>query len=162
MLNLVRYPSDILTKKSEEIINIDSFVKDLAADMLSAAKSLDGIGLAAPQIGQNIRLIVVNLSDEPTPIEKAFVNPKIMATSKLRNSQPEGCLSIPNVYGNVFRWNSITIEFDDLDGIHQQLVANGLYARVLQHEIDHLNGTLFLSHNRQALIEANRLYKSAN
>lgn len=158
MYQLVKYPSENLTQKSKPVTTFDDSLSYLVDEMFEAVRYHEGIGLAAPQIGENLRVIIVRLNEEPTLIESVFVNPKIISTSKTRNSQVEGCLSVPNVFGGVFRWNWITMEYEDIEGNSHQLKAQDLFARVLQHEIDHLDGVLFFSHNKQTLAEVQRLY----
>jgi peptide deformylase len=100
----------------------------------------DGVGLAAPQIGKNIRLIVINTQDGPI----AVFNPRFLSKSFFKEWGEEGCLSVPDVFGEVKRHKKIVCEYTDETGIKATVSAQGLLARVLQHEIDHLDGILFI------------------
>ena len=100
----------------------------------------DGIGLAAPQVNIAKRVIIVNSNNNAA----VFINPKIIKKSFLKNKMEEGCLSIPGVYKKVKRYNSVTMQFQDLKAKKQKIKANKLLARILQHEIDHLDGVLFI------------------
>jgi peptide deformylase len=112
----------------------------LLEDMIDTMKSADGIGLAAPQIGIKLRMCVITTKDEVM----AFLNPEILKTSWRKIIMEEGCLSVPGVFGNVRRPKSITLKFQDIKG--RQRIENyiGLFARIVQHELDHLNGVLFI------------------
>ncbi len=143
ILNIIKHPNPVLRNKSrelkrEEILNSDfkNFIENLGETMLKK----DGIGLAAPQVYKNIRAIVVNLKNSAV----CFINPKIIKKSWLKNIIEEGCLSIPGVFGKVKRHNSVVIKYLDLNADLKKLKAKNLFARVLQHEIDHLNGVLFI------------------
>jgi peptide deformylase len=100
----------------------------------------DGVGLAAPQVGQSIRLITVTTQDGA----QAMFNPEITKRSLLKEWGEEGCLSVPNTFGDVKRYKKITCTFIDVQGQKRILPAKGLMARVIQHEIDHLDGILFI------------------
>ena len=113
-----------------------ALVQAMAQTMIEA----DGAGLAAPQIGQSIRLIAVAVPEGAL----IMVNPQITKSSWLKEWGEEGCLSIPNIYGEVKRHKKIRCKFWDAQGKQRQIEAEGLLARVIQHEIDHLNGILFI------------------
>ena len=115
---------------------MQSFFDNLQETMLKA----DGLGLAAPQVDQLIRIIAVNM-DESTQI---MINPKITKKSWSRNIAEEGCLSIPNIYAKVKRSKKINVEYLDRQGQPQKLKTKNLAARIIQHEIDHLDGILFI------------------
>jgi len=104
----------------------------------------DGVGLAAPQIGKNIRLCVINAKEGPI----CLINPKITKKSWTKEWGEEGCLSIPNVFGQVKRHKKITCQYFNLSGKVLKLSAEGLLARVIQHEVDHLDGVLFIDKAR--------------
>ncbi|MFA6082298.1 MAG: methionyl-tRNA formyltransferase [Patescibacteria group bacterium] len=146
-LKLVYAPSPILNRKAISVPKITPDLVKLANNMLETMVDGNGIGLAAPQVNQNVRLIVVGNSPEkegedyiPTTI---LFNPKITKFSSEKEFATEGCLSIPGITGVVERSKSITVEFLDVDGNKQTLNASDLYARVIQHEVDHLEGVLF-------------------
>jgi peptide deformylase len=147
-LRNLRFKDDeILSKKAKEIINIDDKIKDLANDMLETMYKNDGLGLAACQVGILKKIIVYDLSYiEEGEVKKPVVaiNPKITEKSKSMVLVEEGCLSFPNVFEKVKRHETVTVEYIDLDGNKRKVKAKDMEAVVLQHEIDHLDGIVFL------------------
>ncbi len=140
-LPLVFHPNPILRAMSEAIDpKAISSLGNLWRDMAQTMKDNEGIGLAAPQIGQNIRLIIVSTSDGPL----AMFNPLLIKKSLLKEWGEEGCLSIPQTFGDVKRHKSVRCSFIDAEGNTRSIDAKGLLARVIQHEIDHINGVLFI------------------
>lgn len=143
LLKIITNPSPILRKKNQAVgsteIGTKKFQK-LIADMFETMIKTDGAGLAAPQIGKNIRLAVINSKDGPF----CLINPKITKKSFRRELGDEGCLSIPGVFGQVKRHKKISVAYYDQNGKKTQLTAQGMMARVCQHEIDHLDGILFI------------------
>lgn len=143
LLPIIINPSPILREKSIEIdnkkINKKEF-KELCANMVKTMKEKDGIGLAAPQIGKNIRLIVINIEKGPI----CLINPKITKKSWAKEWHEEGCLSVPGVYGKVKRNKKINCAYVNKNGQKTKIQAQGLMASIIQHEIDHLNGILFI------------------
>lgn len=141
MLKVLIHPNPTLRKKSREVADVFSGgIKKLIPEMIETMKNSDGAGLAAPQVGENIRLIVASHKDQTLVI----FNPKIIKKSILKEWGEEGCLSVPNTFGEVKRCKKITIQFLNKKGLKEKLKAEGLLARVIQHEIDHLNGILFI------------------
>ena len=143
MLPIITHPNPILRQKARELTREDILnpkFKKLMADMAETMLKKDGFGLAAPQINQSIRLVTVNNNGEIA----VFLNPKILKKSWRKNIAEEGCLSIPNVFLPIKRHSTITLEFLNLAGDKQILKTKDLLARVLQHEIDHLDGILFI------------------
>lgn len=141
MFNIVKYPNKILRQKSrkvKDILNaeIQQFIKELGETMLAA----DGLGLAANQVDRDLRILIVNLQGQP----KVFINPVIYLKSWKKEIGEEGCLSFPGVYALIKRSLVIHLFYQDEQGRWRHLKAKGLLARVLQHEIDHLNGVLFI------------------
>ena len=137
----------MLRKVSEPVTKIDAEIKGLMDDMLETMYNAPGIGLAAVQIGILKRVIVIDLSKEgekKTPL--FFVNPEITFKSDDLISYEEGCLSIPNQFAEVKRPNTCKISFLDYEGKEKEINADGLLATCIQHEIDHLNGILFIDH----------------
>lgn len=133
----------VLRQESEEVETIDDELRRLAQDMFDTMYGADGVGLAAPQVGVMRRLIVVDPREEDvTP--RALVNPRVLETSEETDRAEEGCLSIPGLRDVVERQAAVVVEALDLDGQPVRIEADGLLARVLLHEIDHLNGILFL------------------
>jgi peptide deformylase len=144
---LIILPDPILRQVSAPIEQVDSDVLALADDMLETMYDAPGIGLAAVQIGVPRRLLVVDVSrdgEEKTPL--VIINPEILTSSDERSTYEEGCLSIPEYYAEVERPASITLRHVGRDGKQHELTADGLLATCLQHEIDHLNGVLFIDH----------------
>jgi len=144
---LVLLPDPVLRKTSEPVERVDDDLGQLADDMLETMYDAPGIGLAAVQIGVLRRLLVIDCSKEEE--EKApmvFINPSIVDRSDDRAVYEEGCLSIPDYYAEVERPAEVTVDYVDRDGQEQRIEANGLLATCLQHEIDHLNGVLFIDH----------------
>lgn len=136
-------PSDILRHVSEPLT--DEFLRSeetqkLIDDMIETMKVENGVGIAAPQIGKHIRLIIAETGEGP----QAFVNPKIISTSDRMIDSEEGCLSVPGVYGLVKRHKSVKVKAKDRNGNIVRLKATGLLSVIFQHEIDHLDGILFI------------------
>lgn len=144
---LIILPDPVLRQVSTPIETIDADIRRLADDMLETMYDAPGIGLAAIQIGVAKRMLVLDVSkegDDKTPL--VFINPEIVASSDERSVYEEGCLSIPDFYAEVERPAAITVKHLDRDGKEQMIEADGLLATCLQHEIDHLNGVLFIDH----------------
>ena len=144
---IVTIPDPILKKKSLLIKNVDSSVKKLMDDMLETMYAAPGIGLAAVQVGVLKRVVVIDLSkkeEKKTPL--FFVNPEIISTSEEQVSYEEGCLSIPNQFAEIKRPNRCHVKYLDYNGKKKDLKADGLLATCIQHEIDHLNGILFIDY----------------
>jgi peptide deformylase len=145
ILEIIIEPNPILRKKSAEIKNInDKQFQQLCLDMAETMKKKDGVGLAAPQIGQNIRLIIINTKEGAV----CMINPKIIKKSLTKEWGEEGCISVPNVFGQVKRCKKIICKYLNKDGKEVKINAKGLMARVIQHEIDHLDGILFIDKAR--------------
>jgi peptide deformylase len=138
----------VLRKKARKVTQFNDDLSALADDMVETMRSSNGVGLAAPQVGVSQRLIVVETpEDEDEPDSGHLyivVNPKIIHGSKEQVDGIEGCLSIPGYVGEVTRYESVTIKGQDPKGRKMRINANGFLARVLQHEIDHLEGELFI------------------
>lgn len=160
-LKIVTEPNDILRARAKEIdLQLNPSLKiregrvgyehavhfnkieleDLAQNMVETMKKAPGVGLAAPQIGQSIRLIVV----ERTPESLVLINPQIVSHSLRRHTLEEGCLSVPGKYGLVKRYRTVKVRAQTLDGSPITIEAKGFLAQIFQHEIDHLNGILYI------------------
>jgi peptide deformylase len=144
LLRIYHYPDPVLQRPCEPIDTIDTGVRYLARDMAETMYAAPGVGLAAPQVGVSRRLIVLDCArkDEPPALITA-INPEIVARDGAC-CEEEGCLSIPGYYTSVNRAARVTVTFLDLDGKPQRLDAEGLLAIAFQHEIDHLDGVLFV------------------
>ena len=141
--DILIYPEKKLRKKSRHVEKIDKKIHKLLDDMADTMYHAPGVGLAAPQIGENIRVLVVDVStkeEENDLLE--LINPEITQSSGKQISE-EGCLSIPGFYGNITRKKYVTVEALDRNGEEIVIEAEDLLSRVLQHEIDHLDGILF-------------------
>ena len=158
-MKIITLPSPILKKKSDPIDKVDNKIKKLMDKMLNTMYKAPGIGLAAPQIGINKRVIVMDTSPrpglkryqeekiekkeiKPNPIQMA--NPELIWVSEKKETDEEGCLSIPGIMGDVTRSSSCKVKYLDRNGESKKLIAKGLLARCVQHEIDHVNGILFI------------------
>ncbi len=138
---------EILSKKCREVEVIDDKVKELAQDMLETMYKNDGIGLAACQVGILKRIVVYDVAyiqEDGKREGHILINPKIISRSKSMIEVEEGCLSFPDVYDNVIRHEKVTVEYTDLDGKKRKINAKDIEAVCLQHEIDHLDGIVFL------------------
>lgn len=145
---LVILPDAMLRQASAPVREITPDIRALADDMLETMYDAPGIGLAAIQIGEPLRLVTIDLSkkeDEP-PAPMVFLNPEITWSSEELSVYEEGCLSIPEYYEEVERPAQVKVRYMDLDGQQKEIEADGLLATCLQHEIDHLNGVLFIDH----------------
>ena len=148
LLPIVTLPDEkTLREVSIPVANVDSHVKKLWDDMLETMYHAPGIGLAAIQIGVPQRLLVIDLAKDGEPKTPIFVaNPEITWMSEQQSDYEEGCLSIPDYYEMVTRPAEIKLRYLDRQGEAQEMHASGLMATCLQHEIDHLNGVLFIDH----------------
>ncbi len=143
-LAIVRYPDPVLRQRAEEITEIDDDVREFAGAMVEAMVNSDGIGLAAPQVGVSRRMIVLSPTGQAADAT-VHVNPRIVEFGKEEVEFEEGCLSFPEIRGIVIRPEAVTVEWEDLDGRTFRAEAGGLVARIFQHEIDHLDGILFVT-----------------
>lgn len=144
ILPISKLPAKILRTKTEVVpLPSDKQLLRLIKNMVSTCKAANGVGLAAPQIGQNLQLAIIFLEEMGLPVFP-IINPKITKVSKETEEMEEGCLSLPNLFGKVSRPKKITMEAYNLDGEKFVITDDTFLARVLQHEIDHLNQTLII------------------
>ena len=144
---LIILPDPVLRQVSKPIERVDDELKRLADDMLETMYDAPGIGLAAVQIGVPRRMLVIDVSREGEDKQpQVFINPEILTYSDEGSVYEEGCLSIPDYYAEVERPAVVTVKYLDRDGKERTAEADGLLATCLQHEIDHLNGVLFIDH----------------
>lgn len=144
---LIILPDPLLRQVSKPIERFDADTKRLASDMFEAMYDAPGIGLAAIQVGIDRRMLVIDVAregEEKQPL--VFINPTVVASSDERSVYEEGCLSIPDYYAEVERPAKVTVDYFDADGARHTVEADGLLATCLQHEIDHLNGVLFIDY----------------
>ena len=145
--DIIILPDKRLRLVSEPVKAIDREVKALVADLFETMYDAPGIGLAAIQIGVPRRVVTMDLSKKEEAQEpRVFINPEILWRSDEKAKYEEGCLSIPEFYEEVERPTQVRVKYLDLEGREQELAASGLLATCLQHEIDHLNGVLFIDH----------------
>jgi peptide deformylase len=148
LLSILIAPDARLKQKAKPLAGVDGRVAKLMDDMLETMYKAPGIGLAAPQIGILERLIVVDVSDhqKEAPRPLVMVNPELIRVSDDLSVTQEGCLSIPDIYADVTRPAAVAVRYLDRNGEVQELEAEGLLSTCIQHEIDHLNGILFVDH----------------
>jgi peptide deformylase len=143
MLDIVYYPDDALRTTADPVDSINGEIAELADHMIETMQEAKGIGLAGPQVDRQSRLFVVQVPGEDP---RVFINPTILETSMELGFYEEGCLSIPGIYADVKRPVAVKIQAYNGRGRRFNLEADGLLARVIQHELDHLNGVLFFDH----------------
>ena len=144
-LEIFKLGSSTLRTNANRISKVDKDIRTLAKEMLQSMYSAKGIGLAAPQVGISKELLVIDINFEDSAAEPLIlINPEITAFGSTLNSYEEGCLSIPGVYLNVVRPSTIKLKFRDEMGRPRKMNAEGLLARCIQHEVDHLKGVLFV------------------
>jgi peptide deformylase len=144
-LEIHKLGSRELRAPARRISKVDASIRDLARDMLRSMYSAKGIGLAAPQVGVQRQLLVIDLDlEEAATPPLVLINPEITAAGASFNTYEEGCLSIPGVYLDVVRPSVVEVSYRDETGRPRRLKADGLLARCIQHEMDHLNGVLFV------------------
>ena len=147
LLPILTAPDPRLKKKSKPVETVDDSIRQLMADMLSTMYAAPGIGLAAPQVGVLKRVIVIDAAREGDPSRPLkLANPEIVWASDDDNAYEEGCLSVPEHYAEVVRPRAVRVRYLDETGAERLIEAEGLLATCLQHEIDHLDGILFLDH----------------
>jgi len=134
------YPDPVLRRKAEPVASIDNEIKRICEKMIEAMIRADGVGLAAPQIGISKRIIVLDVEGE----FHILINPQLVSTSKETEEFTEGCLSVPGVTATVKRSAEATVVGTRLDGSEVRITGKGLLSRAIQHEIDHLEGRLFI------------------
>ena len=139
-------PDPFLRQKSHDVYRVDDEARKLMDDMLDTMYAAPGIGLAAIQVGIPKRIIVIDLSKEEEKKPLYFVNPKIIIKSKNNSTYEEGCLSVPGQFAEVDRPNECHISYLDYNGHKKELKAEGLLATCIQHEMDHLEGILFIDY----------------
>jgi len=146
VLEIVTYGHPVLTKKAKEVKNVNQDIVDLAEQMVHTMHSAPGIGLAAPQVNQSVRLITADLSvGEKYEDLIILINPEL-SSQEGEQIMEEGCLSVPGINEKVTRPYKVIVKGIDLQENEREIEADGLLARILCHEIDHINGKLFISH----------------
>jgi len=144
---ILTLPDPRLRLVSKPVAKVDAEIRKLVEDMFETMYGAPGIGLAAVQVGVPKRVVTTDLAKKDEPKNpKVYINPELLWASEERAAYEEGCLSIPEYYEEVERPAHVKVRYTDLDGNEQEIEANGLLATCLQHEIDHLNGVLFIDH----------------
>ena len=144
---IIVIPDKRLRQVSKPVEKIDAALRKLIEDMFAAMYDAPGIGLAAIQLGEARRVVTMDLAKkEEAPAPQVFINPEITWASEEKKTYEEGCLSIPEYYEEVERPAEVKVRYLDRDGKPQEVHADGILATCLQHEIDHLNGVLFIDH----------------
>ena len=147
LLPILRFPDERLRTVAKPVTLFDAALRQLTQDMAETMYEAPGIGLAATQVNVHQRVVVIDISEEQNALQ-VFINPVIASTMGMQTYE-EGCLSVPGVYDKVDRPSDVVVCYQDLDGNEHKLEADGLLAICIQHEIDHLNGTVFVDHLSQ-------------
>lgn len=161
LLPILRYPDPRLHKVAEPVKQFDAALKQLTSDMAETMYEAPGVGLAATQVNVHKRVVVIDVTEEKNQL-LILVNPEIVELEGMQTHE-EGCLSVPGIYDKVSRPEKVSIRYQDLQGNARTLDADGLLAICIQHEIDHLDGKVFVQHLsslKQARIK-NKLAKQA-
>ncbi len=145
ILPIVIYPNPVLAVKCAPVTEFNEALAKLASDMAETMYKAPGVGLAAPQIGQPIRIVVIDVSEEKNEL-LTLVNPEIVRRSEDISEYEEGCLSLPGIWDKVRRPSEVTVKAQDLQGNPLEIECTGLLAVCAQHEIDHLDGLVFIDH----------------
>jgi len=148
-MKIIINPNPILRKKSTTVEDIDDGIKKFTTDLINKCKEADGLGLSAPQVAKNIRLFVIQKNPDRSQKQnqaeyQVYINPRLTWTSKEKEKNVEGCLSVPGYEGQVTRHTKVRVKAKNLHGKKFIEKAEGLLARALQHEIDHLDGILYI------------------
>ncbi|MBR5483016.1 MAG: peptide deformylase [Alphaproteobacteria bacterium] len=146
-LKVYEYPHPVLKQKAEKVAKVDDKIRSFLDDMLETMYDAAGVGLAAPQVGVSKRIVVIDVAhpdegEERNPIY--LVNPEIIWHSDEESCQYEGCLSVPDQSAEVSRYKQVRVQYLDYNGKEAEIMAEGLLAIALQHEIDHLDGILYI------------------
>lgn len=152
-MDIIRYGNKKLKELSSKIEIFDNKLKQLADEMHTIMIETNGIGLAGPQIGINKRIIVVDTQEEDDIGKLYLINPKIIGYSVKKSIMEEGCLSIPNILAPVERSTIVKVKANDIEGNTITMTAKNLLARVIQHEVDHLNGILFIDRLNEEIFD---------
>ncbi len=149
-MRITKLGEEILREKAAPVTEINDEIRALTAEMFDAMLEANGVGLAGPQAGHKLRLFVALADDD---VRRVFINPQIIATSAETSDYEEGCLSIPQVYESITRPAKVTVQAFDENGKPFTLEADGLLARIIQHEYDHLEGILFIDRGDKEFAE---------
>ncbi len=150
-LKIVKVPEKLLREKSRKVLKVDKKINRLIKNMIETMYSVGGLGISAPQVGHLLKIAIIeskggkrkNGENMPIIPLTIIINPEIKKYSQKKCKREEGCLSVPDIWGEVERPESVIIEYEDTQKNKKIIKASGLFARALQHEIDHLNGIIF-------------------
>ena len=145
LLSILRYPDKRLNKIAQPVTVFDARLKKLVADMAETMYEAPGVGLAASQVDEHIRLVVIDVSDHQKQLQ-VFINPEIIWASEEKTVYDEGCLSVPGIYDGVERPAQVKVRAQDVDGQLFEIQADGLLAVCIQHELDHLEGIVVVEY----------------
>ena len=145
VLNILRYPDKRLHTVAQPVEQVDDRIRQLVDDMADTMYDAPGIGLAATQVDVHLRVIVIDVSEDKSEL-LVFINPVLVSASDEHREHEEGCLSVPGIYDNVVRPDSVTVNAQNRDGESFTIEADGLLATCLQHEMDHLEGKVFVQY----------------
>ena len=144
ILNVVKYPDELLHKKSDDVRVFNKKLAKLISNMFDTMYKFNGIGLAAVQVGILQKVIVIDIDHEEQKFKSEIINPKIISFSQEQSIMEEGCLSVPDKICEVLRPSKVEVEYFTVDGEKHVINADGLLAKCFQHEIDHLNGVIIV------------------
>ncbi len=144
IMPVIKMDNPVLHRKAKKVSKIDGSVQKLVDDMIDTMHDVEGVGLAAPQVGVPLQVVVIQMPDEEDVI--TLINPEIVKTSEESEAMTEGCLSLPGYRGEVKRFTSVTVKARDREGKPIRIKGEGLMAQALQHEVDHINGVVFVDH----------------
>lgn len=148
ILNIVKFPDPSLRIKAKQVTKFDASFQDLVQNMFETLRDAPGVGLAGPQVGESLRVVVVEYNEDEDenakPKQFVLVNPEIIETSAETVTDVEGCLSLPGLAGEVERFEAVTVRAQNKFGKKIKVRVDGWLARIFQHEIDHLNGILYI------------------
>ena len=145
ILKIVKYGDPVLRKKTAPVTEITDDIIQLAEDMLETMYAAPGVGLAGPQVGVSLQICVIDIVPEGKRNPIVLINPKVLSGED-KVELEEGCLSFPKIYEKVKRWNKVRVEYVDLKGDLKEVEVEGFLAKAFQHEIDHLNGKVFIDY----------------
>ena len=154
IMPVIKMDNPLLHKKAKRLKNIDGSIQKLIDDMIETMHDVGGVGLAAPQVGVPLQVVVIQLPEEEDVI--TLINPELVKSSEESEIMVEGCLSLPGYRGDVKRSTAVTVKGRDSQGKLIRIKGEGLLAQALQHEIDHINGVVFIDH----LESMDKLYKT--
>ncbi len=144
VMPVIKMDNPLLHRKAKKVSKIDGSIQKLIDDMVETMHDTGGVGLAAPQVGVPLQVVVIQVHDEEDVI--TLINPEIVKTSEESEMMPEGCLSLPGYRGEVKRFTSVTVKARDRQGKLTRIKGEELLSQVLQHEIDHINGIVYVDH----------------